>query len=108
MYWKKWIEKYWWILLFPIIVPAGIFILIHLNRISEVKEIIKKESLTNPTPHASTITSQSDNIYSLNRCFDCGKSNSPLFWLLTELGGNKFCSECYRVYYKLVIETNCG
>ncbi len=106
MYWKKWFKKNWWIVLLPIIVPAGIIILKYINKISEIREIIENEKFQKPLLTTALPTKQKGDIIFLNRCFDCGKSDSPLFWLLTELGGKKFCGECYRVYYKLVLETN--
>jgi len=101
MYWKKWFKKNWWIILTPIIVPAGIIILKYIDKISEARNLIERENVQKILPDTSLLTKEKGDIIFLNRCFDCGKSNSPLFWLLTELGGKRFCSECYRVYYKL-------
>ena len=73
MYWKKWFKKNWWILLLPIIVPAGIIILKYVNKISEIKGIIEKENLHQPQPNATLLAKDKGDIIFLNRCFDCGK-----------------------------------
>lgn len=106
MYWRKWFKNHWWIVLFPITVPAGIIILRHINKISEIKEIIKNEKLKEPLPDVKLIPNQNGDIVLMNRCFDCGRSDSSLLWLLTELGGKKFCCDCYKVYYRLIDFTN--
>jgi hypothetical protein len=91
MNWKKWIKKHWWKSLIPVFGPTGIIILSYIDKISDVKEIIEYE-----------------NVKKTNRCCDCGRSDGPLFWLLTELGGNRFCSDCLKAYYELVLITNCS
>ena len=106
MYWRKWFKNHWWVLLFPIIVPAGIIILRHINKMEDIKEIIKKEKIEDSLPNIKLIPNQNRDIIVMNRCFDCGRSDSPLLWLLTELGCKKFCCDCYKVYYKLVLMTN--
>ena len=103
---KKWIKKHWWKILIPIIVPVGIIILRYINKISEAKEIIEYENVEKTLQDVQLLPDEKrENIF-MNRCYDCGRSDGPLFWLLTELGGKRFCGDCFEVYYKLVLLTN--
>ena len=106
MNWKKWIKKHWWKALIPVTVPAGIIILRHINKISEVKEIIEYENVKKTLQDVQLLTDEKGETIFMNRCYDCGRSDGPLFWLLTELEGRRFCGDCFEVYYKLVLLTN--
>ena len=106
MNWKKWIKKHWWKTLIPITVPVGIIILRHINKISEVKEIIEYENVKKTLQDVQLLTDEKGETIFMNRCYDCGRPDGPLFWLLTELGGKRFCGDCFEVYYKLVLLTN--
>lgn len=106
MNWKKWIKRHWWKILIPVIVPVGIIILRYIDKISEVKEIIEYENVNKTLQDVQLLTDEKGENIFVNRCYDCGRSDGPLFWLLTELEGRRFCGDCYEVYYKLVLLTN--
>ncbi|EMR74949.1 hypothetical protein MBGDF03_01087 [Thermoplasmatales archaeon SCGC AB-540-F20] len=108
MNWKKWIKKHWWKALIPVTVPVGIIILRHINKnIRGKKKIIEYEKCKRKHyKDVQLLTDEKGETIFMNRCYDCGRSDGPLFWLLTELGGRRFCGDCFEVYYKLVLLTN--
>jgi len=58
MNWKKWIKKHWWKALIPVTVPVGIIILRHIDKISEVKEIIEYENVKKTLQDVQLLTDE--------------------------------------------------